>query len=101
MREGGELRVSTRMNDGWLDLEISDNGSGMTKGQMKNLFEPFYTSKSRGLGLGMSFVAKVVGQHGGTVAVTSRLGEGTRIRINLPVEGEKSDEANWQNPRSG
>jgi len=91
----GALRVSTETSDSGLQLEIADNGCGMNEEQVKNLFEPFYTTKSKGLGLGMSFVAKVIEQHGGSIFVDSRPREGTRIRIVLPAisEGAKAREA--------
>lgn len=95
MNPGGLLRVSTATSDDGVQLEIADNGCGMTEEQVKNMFEPFYTTKSKGLGLGMSFAAKVIEQHGGSIVVDSRLREGTRIRLMLPAkaEGEKAYEA--------
>ncbi|HSO76060.1 MAG TPA: response regulator [Blastocatellia bacterium] len=95
MNRGGMLRVSTARSDDGVQLEIVDNGSGMTEEEVKNVFEPFYTTKSKGLGLGMSFAAKVIEQHGGSILVDSRLREGTRISIMLPAEaeGEKAYEA--------
>ena len=70
-------------------MEISDNGCGMTEEQIANMFEPFYTTKSKGLGLGMSFASKVIEQHGGSILVDSRFGEGTRLIIKLPATAEE------------
>jgi two-component system sporulation sensor kinase A len=93
MTEGGELMVSTATCEETILLSIADTGCGMTEDQMSNVFEPFYTTKSQGLGLGMSFASKVIERHGGTVSIQSRVNEGTSINISLPVEGEKANEA--------
>ena len=91
MNTRGVLRVSTGAASDGARLEITDNGCGMTEEQVTNMFEPFYTTKSKGLGLGMSFASKVIGRHGGSIAVDSRLGEGTRISIMLPATAEKEE----------
>ena len=59
---------------------------GMSREQVENIFEPFYTTKSQGQGLGMTYAKKVVEHHGGRISVDSRLNEGTRIKITLPLE---------------
>jgi signal transduction histidine kinase len=58
----------------------------MTQEQLQNVFEPFYTTKSQGLGLGLSYALKVVEMHEGTVTVESEVNRGTRIDITIPVE---------------
>ena len=88
MPEGGELRVRTRAAGGTLVAEIADTGTGMTEEQVKNIFEPFYTTKAAGLGLGLPYAKKVIEEHRGQIAVESRAGEGTTIRITLPAEAE-------------
>ncbi|HEU4596994.1 MAG TPA: ATP-binding protein [Pyrinomonadaceae bacterium] len=90
MPDGGTLRVKSLARETSALVEINDTGRGMTEEQVANIFEPFYTTKSQGMGLGMSYVAKVIEQHGGTVAVESRAGEGTTIRVELPREAEVS-----------
>ncbi|MBA3239748.1 MAG: response regulator [Acidobacteria bacterium] len=90
MPDGGTLRVSVLPCDAAVLVEIADTGKGMNEEQVANIFEPFYTTKSQGLGLGMSFAAKVVEQHGGAVSVESHEGEGTTIRVELPREAEVS-----------
>ena len=93
MARGGDLIVSTAASEETLRLSIADTGCGMTEDQVKNVFEPFYTTKSQGLGLGMSFASKIIEMHGGKVSVESHINQGTSISIALPVEGEKANEA--------
>ena len=85
MREGGTLSVATRQNGETVQLEISDTGRGIPEEEVKKIFEPFYTTKAQGLGLGMPYAKRIIEQHGGTVCVNSRLGEGTTISIALPA----------------
>jgi two-component system sensor histidine kinase HydH len=89
MRGGGRLSVTTRREGERVRLEIADTGQGMSAEQAEKIFEPFYTTKAAGLGLGMPYAKKVVEQHGGTIEVESRAGEGTTVRITLPA-GEGS-----------
>jgi signal transduction histidine kinase len=85
MPTGGHLTISTSTNDDKLLMIIRDTGSGMTSDQVKKIFEPFSTTKSRGLGLGMSYAQKIIQQHGGHIVVHSQLGKGTEVRIELPA----------------
>jgi two-component system sensor histidine kinase AtoS len=85
MREGGTLSVATRQNGETVQLEISDTGRGIPDEQVKKIFEPFYTTKAQGLGLGMPYAKRIIEQHGGAISVNSRLGEGTTISIELPA----------------
>lgn len=87
MKEGGKLQVSTTKTNGTVYLEIEDTGCGMTREQIKNVFEPFYTTRSKGLGLGMFQAWKTIEQHGGTILIDSQVDKGTRIKISLPQEG--------------
>lgn len=90
MPGGGTLGVATERTADALRLDISDTGAGMSEEQTKNIFEPFYTTKPQGLGLGMPFAKKIVAQHGGTISFDSRPGEGTTIRVELPAGTEGS-----------
>lgn len=71
-----------------LFVSVRDNGHGIPEDIMQHLFEPFITSKSTGSGLGLSLVAKIVGDHGGLIEVDSRPGR-TDFRLHLPVVAEK------------
>jgi len=86
MPGGGTLSVCGENAGGEIRLRISDTGIGMTDEQLQLIFEPFYTTKNQGLGLGLPYSQKVIEQHRGTLEVESRKGEGTRILITLPGE---------------
>jgi PAS domain S-box-containing protein len=92
MNKGGELNISTASDQG-IEVEIADTGCGMTEEQTKHIFEPFYTTKSQGLGLGLFFVATVIEQHGGSVEVRSTSEKGTKIAIKLPMQIGRADGA--------
>ena len=93
MSEGGRLGVTTSADDARVSVRISDTGAGMSSEQMQKVFEPFYTTKSHGLGLGMAYAQKVVEQHGGTIRVESQPGAGTTVAVELPVQQDTGAEA--------
>lgn len=85
MSAGGHLKISTGKDDGKLWMVIRDSGVGMSQAQLKQLFEPFNTTKSRGLGLGMPYAQKIVAQHGGQIVVESNVGKGTQVSVQFPA----------------
>jgi len=88
MPQGGRLTITSDRNEQGLRLEISDTGHGISEEAVKDIFEPFYTTKEQGLGLGMPYAKKIIEQHGGNITCNSRPGEGTTIRIALPAPEE-------------
>jgi signal transduction histidine kinase len=85
MSKGGRLRISTGDGNDKLWMVIADTGPGMTAERIKQIFEPFNTTKSRGLGLGMPYAQKIINQHGGQIVVESKPGQGTQVKIELPA----------------
>lgn len=85
MPEGGRLTVKTSRVNGTSQLMIADTGCGMTAEQIEKVFEPFYTTKTQGLGLGMPYAKKVIEQHRGEIHIESREATGTQITIELPA----------------
>jgi signal transduction histidine kinase len=71
-------------------LIIADRGGGMDDATRARIFEPFFTTKKRGTGLGLAISKKIVEQHGGSIAVESAIGNGTRFIVDLPLEGQQS-----------
>ncbi|HEX8163637.1 MAG TPA: ATP-binding protein [Pyrinomonadaceae bacterium] len=93
MPTGGTLSISTRAEGKHLLLRIKDTGSGMTEEQLAQVFEPFYTTKARGLGLGMPYAKRVFELHGGTIRLESQPSAGTTVEIRLPLTEERGDAA--------
>lgn len=87
MPEGGTLTVGTTPGHKRLAVEIADTGPGMEKKELGKIFDPYYTTKADGSGLGLSIVRKVVEAHDGNVNAISAPGDGTRFIIKLPKEG--------------
>ena len=85
MREGGTLSIAIDRTAETLRLEIADTGQGIREEDAKQIFEPFYTTKEQGLGLGMPYAKKIIEQHGGAISLSSRPGEGATISIALPA----------------
>jgi signal transduction histidine kinase len=85
MPDGGALSIAVDHSSDLLRLEITDTGRGIAEEDVKKVFEPFYTTKKQGLGLGMPYAKKIIEQHGGTILLSSRLGEGTTVSIVLPA----------------
>lgn len=83
MPEGGVLTLTTQSQGAKAFFRVRDTGQGMSPEQVAHVFEPFYTTKSQGLGLGMPYAKKIIEQHSGTIVVNSRPGEGTEIAIEL------------------
>ena len=92
MPNGGRLRIRTRhihrRDDprGWVRIIVADTGSGVPAEMIRSIFEPFVTTKGeRGTGLGLWIVKGIIQNHGGRLAVRSKLGYGTIFKIDLPV----------------
>jgi PAS domain S-box-containing protein len=80
------LTVGTRsIDDGTLETRISDRGRGIAEGDQSRLFQPFFTTKDRGLGLGLSICFKIVKAHGGTLRIVNNGGAGATASLILPV----------------
>lgn len=90
MPDGGRLEVKSSFfeRDGreLLDLSISDTGCGIEEENMKRIFEPFFTTRPDGVGLGVPVSKKIIEAHNGELIITSKVGEGTKARILVPVE---------------
>jgi signal transduction histidine kinase len=86
MAEGGELIMTTRRDGREIALDIIDTGAGMTDDVRSRIFDPFYSTRPGGSGLGLPTTRKIVEAHGGTIEVQSVSGKGSRFSIRLPVE---------------
>jgi len=86
MPAGGALGVSTVRQNGQALLRVSDNGKGMTPEQQEQLFVPFFTTKPRGTGLGLSLTQRILNEHSAQVECVSVVGKGTTFTISFPLE---------------
>lgn len=88
-RNDGKITISTSEKGGYLILEIRDNGNGIPPENKNKIFEPYFTTKSYGSGLGLMIVYKVVKEHMGDIKVASMSGKGTAFSIILPLLGNE------------
>jgi signal transduction histidine kinase len=79
------VTAKTRLRDNVAEISIIDRGAGVAKEHIENIFNPFFTTKSGGVGLGLAIVSKVVDEHGGSIRVESEPGQGSVFRVFLPV----------------
>lgn len=85
MTKGGILRLQTGQSSENVWVTVADTGSGIPADQVKRIFEPFYTTKKKGSGLGLMIVQRIMRDHGGGIELESRLGEGATFRLWLPL----------------
>jgi two-component system, NtrC family, sensor histidine kinase HydH len=90
MPNGGRIDIGlhdiTEITGKWLELKISDSGQGIAPDAMDKIFEPFYSTKSQGTGLGLATAKTIVADHGGKIRVTSEPGRGTAFYIIFPLK---------------
>jgi signal transduction histidine kinase len=94
----GEITIRTsrperfgdfRSQEQQIELQVSDNGPGIPSDQQLNIFVPFFTTKQKGTGLGLAICQRIVKNHGGTISVQSKVGEGSTFTIRLPALTEE------------
>jgi signal transduction histidine kinase len=83
--DGGRIVVRVGASNGDLEVEVEDDGPGLAPDSLARAFEPFFSTKSHGSGLGLALVRRVAEDHGGSATLTSTLGQGTQARIRLPL----------------
>jgi signal transduction histidine kinase len=83
---GGTVTVKTRPRGRIAEIAVIDRGVGIGAAQMKDIFNPFFTTKPDGVGLGLAIVAKIVDEHGGKIAVESEPGKGSIFCVSLPMD---------------
>jgi len=88
MPNGGSLTVSSKTSGGYLQVVFSDTGIGMSEDVLDRLWTPFFTTKAKGMGLGLSICRRIVEAHNGRISVQSIEGKGTTFIVTLPVEPE-------------
>jgi PAS domain S-box-containing protein len=88
MPEGGILTItSTEHKPGWIALSVEDTGAGISDENMKKIFEPLFTTKAKGIGLGLVVIKTIIEAHGGRIEVKSEAGKGAVFTVVLPISG--------------
>jgi signal transduction histidine kinase len=82
---GGTLTLRARSEDGKVRLDFVDTGIGMSPGDLEKMFEPLFTTKARGIGLGLAVSRSLVTANGGQISATSELGKGSTVTVELPA----------------
>ncbi len=81
----GKVTIQTRLKDGWWQVCIMDEGPGINGEDRKKVFEPFFTKKSTGTGLGLAFAQKIVSAHGGQIFIEANQPKGTMVVVEIPT----------------
>lgn len=82
--DGGKLDIRMRNSDSTIKIDIADNGKGIAESDLDSIFDPHFTTKSKGHGLGLSIVKNIIDELNGTIIVKSEVGKGTRFTLELP-----------------
>jgi signal transduction histidine kinase len=85
MPDGGTIKITSRIVKDSIVLDFSDTGKGMSKQVLDKLWTPFFTTKAKGLGIGLSICKRIIDAHQGKIEVQSVEGKGTRFSVFLPV----------------
>jgi len=88
----GKITVRLTKNQKYYEIQIEDTGVGIAQEELEKVFEPFYTSKPSGSGLGLSIVRSIIETHDGMIEIESKKGKGTRVTITLPLQRETETE---------
>jgi len=94
MPQGGGLTIVSALRDNWLTIDVQDTGTGLAPDEAARIFEPFYTTKADGTGLGLAVSYGIIQQHGGRIEVKSAPateGSGTTFTVLLPIKRDDED----------
>jgi signal transduction histidine kinase len=92
--KGDEIQITAFRNEdeGILGIEILDQGTGIKEEIIDEIFTPFYTTKDKGSGLGLSISTRIIQNHGGTLEIQNTSSHGVKVLIKLPLEGALDNE---------
>ena len=93
MPEGGEIAlVASKLDNGQVLISVSDQGTGIKQKDIKKVFDPLFTKKKDGVGLGLSLCRELITRHGGTISAKSEENQGATIEILLPEENPTKEQ---------
>jgi signal transduction histidine kinase len=84
--KAGEVNISAAADDGYISVLFQDTGCGIPEENLQKIFEPLFTTKPKGIGLGLAISKRLVEQNGGKIEVASQVGEGTTFTVKIPIE---------------
>jgi signal transduction histidine kinase len=89
MPEGGKIIITCSYDDDFVEISFGDSGCGIDAGQMKNIMNPYFTTKSKGNGLGMMVLERILRGHGAELSIDSEPAKGTIVTIRFPRYGRR------------
>ena len=89
MKQNGILRIRTDFDDAFVTIRFADSGGGISQDNMSKIFEPYFTTKASGSGLGLLIVRRIVREHGGEIELMSDEGQGLTLTIRLPLGSKR------------
>jgi len=86
MPSGGRLTMKSKESEGYVEISFTDTGSGIPEDVLKKVWAPLFTTKAKGMGLGLSICKRIVEAHGGTISVRSKVGKGTTFTVKIAIK---------------
>jgi len=86
MPEGGKLTIDARKGDKFVEVAISDTGDGISEDVIGKIFDPLFTTRAKGIGLGLAVCKSIIERHAGTIGVESKVGKGATFTVRLPLK---------------
>lgn len=90
MQDGGNIAIEADSDDAFVYLRVKDSGCGISRDDISKIYEPFFTTKNNGHGLGMMIVMRIMREHGGFVGIDSTPGAGTTVTLQFPKPGARA-----------
>ena len=90
MQDGGSIAIELDCDDAFVYLRVRDSGCGISRDDISKIYEPFFTTKNNGHGLGMMIVMRIMREHGGQVGIDSTPGKGTTVTLQFPKPGARA-----------
>ncbi len=85
------MKLATLVVENGVSIEVEDNGIGMDEETAGHAFEPLFTTRARGTGLGQAIVEKIVEEHSGTVSFNSESNRGTKVTVVIPLQAQRRE----------
>jgi signal transduction histidine kinase len=96
MPEGGVIEVGIRAEDSRVLIQVEDEGQGIPAELLEKIWDPFFTTKDKGSGLGLGIVRNIIEAHGGGIRIENRAPRGARVTVELPVRQPQSEDNPWK-----